>query len=250
MQRNKIYDWILAQKKPTGTVIGISGAQGIGKTTLCAGLVDDFKNAGISALSISIDDFYWPRLNQIQLGDQNPLNPYLQDRGYPGTHDLELGTRILKQLKTGPFPLKVPTYDKSAFHGKGDRTMPDEWKIQEKAPEIILFDGWMLGFHALKDDSSLDINFRVVNAFLKSYESLWSGLNRLVLLEPTDISNVVNWRVEAEEKMKASGRDGMSTAEIQRYIERFIPAYEIYLPGVREKADLIFKIQKDRTEAN
>src|ERR1044072_2769334 len=106
--------------------IGICGPQGAGKSTLTKHLCSMAAEKNLKTVSISIDDFYLTRAEQIQLSERHPNNPYLQQRGYPGTHDVELGVQVLDDLKAGR-PTKIPRYDKSAALGKGDRAAPSDW---------------------------------------------------------------------------------------------------------------------------
>lgn len=51
----------------------------------------------------------------------------------------------------------VPSYDKSAFDGKGDRVPEDEWRVvnssnTEDKIEVIIFEGWSTGFRALAEE--------------------------------------------------------------------------------------------------
>lgn len=49
--------------------------------------------------------------------------------------------------------VRVPRYDKSARGGKGDRAPEAEWSVVSAPPDIVLLEGWMLGFEALPDES-------------------------------------------------------------------------------------------------
>jgi D-glycerate 3-kinase len=40
----------------------------------------------------------------------------------------------------------VPRYDKSAFGGQGDTAGKENWPVVTGPLDIILFEGWMLGF--------------------------------------------------------------------------------------------------------
>lgn len=53
--------------------------------------------------------------------------------------------------------VRVPRYDKSARAGKGDRAPREEWGevSSTEAPEIVLLEGWMLGFEALERGSPI-----------------------------------------------------------------------------------------------
>ena len=90
---------------------------------------------------VSYDDFYLTRQDQEKLGDSNF---YLSGRGVAGTHDMQLGIETLTQLKTKKEGcIEVPTYDKSAFNGLGDRGKPREL---DAPVDLVLFEGWMLGY--------------------------------------------------------------------------------------------------------
>lgn len=61
--------------------VGISAPQGCGKTTLTAVLEEMFSYEGISATSMSLDDFYLTGSDQDALSHQFPDNALLQYRG-------------------------------------------------------------------------------------------------------------------------------------------------------------------------
>ena len=86
---------------------------------------------GLIAASISIDDFYLTRTEQIALAREYARNPYLKQRGYPGTHDVSLGVSVLKALRmlSDGQSMKVPGYDRSAYQGLGDRTPESDWRV-------------------------------------------------------------------------------------------------------------------------
>lgn len=46
---------------------------------------------------------------------------------------------------------------------------------------------------------------------------------------------VFKWRLQAEEGMRASGKPGMSDAQIADFVARFMPAYKAYLPVLYSK---------------
>jgi D-glycerate 3-kinase len=72
-------------------IVGLCGAQGSGKSTAAAALVELLAHEQLPAIALSIDDFYLPRIERQRLARE--IHPLLATRGVPGTHDVELGRR-------------------------------------------------------------------------------------------------------------------------------------------------------------
>lgn len=235
MSLSLILPWIreLLQSNKAPFLLGINGPQGAGKSTLAAAIKEKLATEGVQTAVLSIDDFYLTREQQVELANQHPENPYLQQRGYPGTHDVSLGTEVLLKLKNSPRDSVVvlPCYDKSAHQGRGDRRPRAEWP-EVVNPHLIIFEGWMLGFTPVAAERLPNRYFDVVNHKLAAYKAWHELLDGFLQLKPDDYRHVLTWRVEAEEKMKNSGKAGMSKEEVSRYIGLFLPAYETYLPGL------------------
>jgi D-glycerate 3-kinase len=226
-----------APRKGRPILVGLSAPQGAGKTTLAREFCQLASEDGLHAISISIDDFYLKRQEQIDLARRHSNNPYLQRRGYPGTHDIDLGTRVLKALKTlgERGCVALPSYDRSASAGMGDRRTQADWPIVHAPLDLAILEGWMLGFTSVEPDTLPNPHLRVINEYLRQYAVWLSYLDAFVWLEPVDPRFVLDWRVEAEERSRAKGNAGMSTAEIKAFVEGFLPAYLVYLPGLRER---------------
>lgn len=201
-------------------MIGIQGPQGGGKTTLTRAMLQELPGA----TAVSIDDFYKTRAGQLEVSAANPGNPYLEHRGYPGTHDIALGAETLRELRAGT-ATRIPVYDKSAHGGRGDRAPERDWRPITEPIEIVFVEGWMLGFEPVADAKIADPNLRIANAHLAGYSDWYQQIDAWVILKPVDPAYVLEWRVEAEEKMKAAGKPGLSRADIEDYIRRFLPAY-------------------------
>lgn len=78
------------------------------------------------------------------LGLRHSSNKLLQGRGLPGTHDVELAINIIQQLKNpDPQTLLIPSYNKAAFNGEGDRS--SNWIELQRPIDVVMFDGWFLG---------------------------------------------------------------------------------------------------------
>ena len=93
-------------------LVGISGAQGTGKSTLAVFLqtaLESFVNWRIVVLSL--DDFYLTKAKRVRLAEQ--VHPLLQTRGAPGTHDVRMlvdHLAKLRRLDTGT-SLRLPRFD-------------------------------------------------------------------------------------------------------------------------------------------
>jgi len=221
-------------------MLGMSAPQGCGKSTLVECLLDVFGQMGMKAACVSIDDFYLTNAEQRRLAAQYKDNPLLQCRGNALTHDVQLGTDTLRKLKglNGAGSVAVPRYDKSAFGGKGDRMAPGDWMPVEGPLDLILFEGWMLGFRAVDDESvmSVDSHLLPINEALKGYKSAWDAfVDAWLVIKVADPAWVGKWRLEAEQKMKKSGKPGMSDAEVQAFVNCYMPAYKAYLPELYSK---------------
>ena len=101
---------------------------------------------------LSIDDLYQTRDELARLAQNHPSNPLVQHRGQPSTHDLPLALSIFDLLRRGE-ETSIPSYDKSAFAGKGDRVLPEEWAVVnqmgEKKIKVVILEGWCVGFRSL-----------------------------------------------------------------------------------------------------
>lgn len=242
-----------AAKRPL--IFGLNGPQGCGKSTATAAAVEILrKRNGLRGIAISIDDFYLTRGEQVQLAAQHQTNSYLQQRGYPGTHDIRLGSDTLSALKainSAQQPVAIPRYDKSAHEGEGDRMPLNEWQSVMAPLDFVILEGWCVGFTPLPETDIQDAHLSGVNKMLAKYAAWHTFLDAFIQLKAQQIGDVVRWRIEAEQKMRAQGKAGMDDEKIRAYVERFLPAYEMYLPVLEKKPPvssprLVIDIGRDR----
>jgi D-glycerate 3-kinase len=204
---------------------GILGGQGTGKSTLVAILAFILHQLGCSACCLSLDDLYKTYAERQQLQQSDPR---LRWRGPPGTHDVQLGWQVLQQFRANRLPVWVPRFDKSAYDGLGDRNTPE----QVTQADIVFFEGWFVGVRPIAPEifdtapapivTAADRAFaRDINAKLYEYLPLWKQLDRLIVLYPQDYRISQQWRLQAEQQMKAAGRSGMSDDEIYQFVEYF-----------------------------
>ncbi|MDP1916146.1 MAG: hypothetical protein Q8L14_07865 [Myxococcales bacterium] len=239
-----VASWVLhhlraARRRPL--MVGLNAPQGAGKTTLTKSLVGLFAELGVRAVSVSIDDFYLRRSEQLALASRHPGNPLLEHRGYPGTHDVELGARVLQALRDG-HDVDVPRYDKSAHGGRGDRS--DEVTPIRGRVDVVLLEGWMLGFRPV--EHVVDERLRVPNDALRTYAAWNDRLDVLISLRMKTSSQVVQWRIEAEQAMRASGTPGLTDAEVEDYVRRFLPAYETWSDTLSMEQSLTLTLDAQR----
>jgi D-glycerate 3-kinase len=226
---------------------GVLGGQGTGKTTLAEVSCLILRYFGYKTASLSIDDLYKTYAERQKLQQEDSR---LIWRGPPGTHDVELGIELLDRLiqNEQKDPISIPCFDKSAYNGAGDRTVP---KILEKV-DILLFEGWFVGARPVSEQAfdnppppiitpedrqfALDTNDR-----LHDYIPLWERLDRLIVLSPVDYRLSKQWRKEAEHKMIASGKMGMSDDEIDRFVDYFWRSLhpELFIIPLTKRPDLV-----------
>ncbi|QMS91590.1 glycerate kinase [Nostoc edaphicum CCNP1411] len=235
---------------------GILGGQGTGKTTMSKVLSLILDRLGYRTVSLSLDDLYKTYSDRLLLTQQDPR---LIWRGPPGTHDIDLGLKVLDQIRQSQSPVMVPRFDKSAFGGAGDRTTPE---IVTNI-DIVLFEGWFVGVRPINADvfdtapppilTDEDRAFaRDMNLRLQDYLPLWKRLDSLIVLYPTDYRCSLEWRKQAEQQMIAAGKSGMSNAEIEKFVNYFWRSLhpELFIkPLVKDATavDLVIEIHTDHS---
>ncbi|NBD32485.1 MAG: glycerate kinase [Cyanobacteria bacterium] len=214
------------EQKSSAMIQGVLGLQGTGKTTLSTILRLLLNELGYHTVTLSIDDLYKTYADRQQLQKDDPR---LVWRGPPGTHDVDLGIELLDQIREGKSPISIPRFDKSAFNGMGDRATPE---IIHETIDILLFEGWFIGVQPVAESvfqsppspitTEADRQFaKDNNRRLTAYLPLWNRLDGLIILSPVDYRLSQQWRKEAEQKMIAQGKSGMSEAEIHQFVEYF-----------------------------
>jgi D-glycerate 3-kinase len=252
-----IEGWLSNSKRPL--VVGICGAQGSGKSTLARHLGEELEDAGRRVAILSLDDLYLPRNARQNLADT--VHPMFATRGVPGTHDVNLGLRVLDALRAGQ-PVHLPRFDKGA-----DNPLPEnDWPLVEAA-DVILFEGWCVGarpqapadlvqpINDLEIDRDPDgIWRRAVNdALAGPYQDLFGRLDRLILLAAPDFHTVQDWRTQQEhglrERLKREGKVGtrvMSDAEIAVFIRFYERLTRHILKEMPPRADLTLWLDAGR----
>ncbi|KAI9830679.1 MAG: hypothetical protein M1826_004508 [Phylliscum demangeonii] len=144
--------------QPPLFILGISGIQGIGKTTLVRNLATILRSPphSLPLATLSLDDLYLRHSEQVALATAHPDNQLVQHRGQPGTHDLALGAAVFASLSGRQRPTRLPRYDKARYGGRGDRAPEESWPVVgnegdgEVQLQLLIFEGWCVAFRALE----------------------------------------------------------------------------------------------------
>jgi len=212
-------------------VLGLSGAQGSGKSTAAAALP---AMLGARVAILSLDDFYLPRADRLRLASE--VSPLLSTRGVPGTHDiagLRAAVESLKSAAPGGVT-HVPRFDKIA----DDRLPADRWNRLHGRPDLILVEGWCTGAVAAPDflsgpplnavereDSGLACR-RFQHAWLTGpYLDLWKTFDAFIHLVPPSWETVAGWRKEQERGNLGLG-DAPLPPDRDTWVEHFVQHYE------------------------
>jgi D-glycerate 3-kinase len=245
---------------PEPIILGITGLQGSGKSTWAAKIVDILTSEfHFYTITVSLDDFYKTHDDLIAQRDKNEENKLYRTRGQPGTHDEQLARRFFEDLKEyrGDGELKIPNFDKSKFNGEGDRAPESGWSTVTRKPDVVVFEGWCVGFqpvdqasieekHSLARSGKLTVNTPAkhqlqhlfeVNENLKRYCDAFMGpqyFDFFIHIDTDDLRNVYIWRLQQEHKMIEAKGSGMSDQQVQEFVDGYMPSYEIYLDALRE----------------
>ncbi|MDD5036411.1 MAG: hypothetical protein PHE55_16835 [Methylococcaceae bacterium] len=254
--------WVHDQKRPGQTfVLGVNGAQGSGKSTLCEFLQLILQvGYGYKVAGFSIDDIYKTHAERQQLGRE--VHPLLATRGVPGTHDVELGLNILRALLPPQGgKVSLPAFDKAM----DDRCPPSQWPVFEAPADIVIFEGWCVGSKPQAEAELADpINElernedtegawrRYVNRQLAGpYAELYGQFDRLIMLKVPNMESVFEWRSLQERKLAertvANGANHriMDAAALKRFIMHYERLTRHNLEEMPLRADLTLFLDED-----
>ncbi|MBN9506299.1 MAG: kinase [Altererythrobacter sp.] len=238
-------------------VVGINGAQGSGKTTLCRFLEELLYQRRLRTVTLSLDDLYLTKAERLTLAqDEHRL---FAVRGVPGTHDVALGEAILDALRAGR-TTTLPRFDKAA----DDRAA--EGKIAEGPVDVILFEGWCVGavpqpaaalrdpINRLEADEDPDGSWRreVNRRLATDYAELFARIDLLVMLKVESFEAVRANRRLQEQKLAARDPDGAALMD-DTALDRFLMHYERLtrwmLQEMPTRADVLIPIGPDQRPA-
>lgn len=250
-------------------LLGMVGPQGSGKTTTATKLKQHIQllYPSLNIVQFSMDDLYLTFEEQQTLNKRFPHNVLLQGRGLPGTHDINLLHNILNDLlhgRDGAYPIYIPSYDKSAHGGLGDRCSKEDWTIVTQPVDLIIFEGWFNGYFSIPDEQMLKkkwtdiqrresnrldlINFESVlqiNSFLEEYQKIWKLFDVFVCIKTSDINNVYKWRLQQEHDLIRKKGSGMSDEKVIKFLDRYMPVYYLYYDRLELMQNMVESLELD-----
>jgi len=192
----------------------------------------------------------------IDLSIRHPDNRLLSGRGLPGTHDLDLARSTLKSVldcNRSDRPLELPIFDKSRNQGKGDRSSST---VSVETPiDVFILEGWSMGFQPLGEDEltqryqealssqeasgpehlksaflshSLQSLLQVDEYLAAASKVLYPPFSLLIEIRPESYTYVYDWRRQQEHHMIAARGTGMSDSEVDAFVGRYMPGYELW----------------------
>jgi len=243
----------------TPLLIGISGAQGCGKSTLVS-FLQQYLPAQFErrCVALSLDDFYCTRAQRRQLAAD--VHPLLATRGVPGSHDLALLNQTLDgllQAKSEQYRL-LPVFDKLA-----DERLPENgWRCWQGRADIILLEGWCVGAAAEDKAALLEPINRLereqdregqwrqwVNQQLQQpYKALFERLDALIFMQVPDMAQVLRWRSQQEVELGlSSGQKGMSAAAMEQFVMHYERITRAMLQTLPQHADLLLTLNNQHS---
>jgi D-glycerate 3-kinase len=147
----------------------------------------------------------------------------------------------------------LPVFDKSLFGGAGDRSRET---VQVQGPlDVVVLEGWCCGFSPLGEDEirqrhakaspvevfgrhPIESLLQIETNFQTLASTLYPCFTTMITIIPSSLEHVYSWRLQAEHAMKAAnGGSGMSDDEVRRFVDRYMPVYELWggIQGVKRE---------------
>jgi D-glycerate 3-kinase len=248
----KIYKKYIKNKKTQ--VIGLTGGQGSGKSTISNILKILLKEIfSLETVIFSIDDFYKTRKERETMSKN--ISPLFLTRGVPGTHDTKMLLNCIKSLKKSKFKkILIPKFNKST----DDRVLKKKWLRVNKKPSIVIFEGWCVGATPQKNKDLLipinelekykDKNFfwrnKVNQELKKNYKIIFELIDKIIFLKVPSFNHVFKWRLLQEKKLRivSKGKKIMTDNQIKKFIMFYERLTKHMLKTLTYNADTVIKV--------
>ena len=255
-----------AKTAETPQLVGFSGCQGSGKSTLVALMATVIREVhGVSTVVLSLDDFYLTKANRVALAQS--IHPLFATRGVPGTHDLvllnETITALRQPLAGGAVP--VPAFDKAL----DDRTEMVHWRQVSAPVQLILLEGWCAGLSP-QQESELEAPINPMEAeqdpsclwrgevnrqLATEYADMFGKLDALLLLQAPSFDAVFEWRWQQEQRLSQQFQldhpdkpdPTMTRSGVADFILHYQRLTEHGLKTLPDRADFVWELATDRS---
>ena len=244
------------QNEKRTQIIGLTGGQGSGKSTISNILKIILKEKyKLETIVFSIDDFY-KTLKERKIMSKK-ISPLFLTRGVPGTHDTKMLYNCIKNIKRSKFKrMMLPKFNKAT----DDRMQKKKWVKVKKKPNIVIFEGWCVGAEPQKNkDLLVPINElekdndkkkiwrnKVNQELKKNYKKIFQLIDKIIFLKVPSFKHVFKWRLLQEKKLRiiSKGSKTMSGNQIKNFIMYYERLTKHMLKTFIYKADSIVKVDK------
>ena len=253
-----------AKTAETPPLVGFSGCQGSGKSTLVAFMAEVMREVhGVSTVVLSLDDFYLTKAARASLAES--IHPLFATRGVPGTHDLALLNETITALRQPGGAVPLPAFDKA----RDNRTEMVHWRQVSAPVQLILLEGWCIGLSPQKDseleesvnsveaeqDPSLVWRREVNRQLANGYADLFGELEALLLLQAPSFEAVFEWRWQQEQRLSEQFQKDhsdkpdptMSRSEVTDFVLHYQRLTEHALKTLSDQADFVWELATDRS---
>jgi uridine kinase len=189
-------------------LFAISGPVGAGKSTVATAVARSLAKVGMRAATLSLDDFYLSRRERERRG--------IAWRAAPGSHDIDLMVQTLAAVQNGSRPLVLPRFDPSRDDRSADERLED-------APDVVLFDGWIIGYDG------------------EGYERILPYLDwHLHLAVPKEVAR--GRRFARERTLREETGRAFSAEQMERFWDEVLgPGFDTWVPASAEHADIVVR---------
>ena len=246
------------KKKGRTLIVGLSGSQGSGKTTVTGILQIILKKFFKKNIYIiSIDDFYKTLRDRNRMSQQK--HSLFKTRGVPGTHDINLIKNFFISVKRKKFQkIKLPKFNKSI----DDRSKKNYWHNINKRPEIIILEGWCVGakpqiisslrkpVNILERHEDKDLIWRkYANEKLKKeYKEVFAMIDYFIFMKVPNFKIVFKWRLLQESKLRKKlhyKKKIMTYSAIKRFIMFYQRITLQMMKDLSKSASIVLLLKKN-----
>jgi len=246
------------KKKGRTLILGLSGSQGSGKTTVTGILQIILKKFFKKNIYIiSIDDFYKTLRDRNRMSQQK--HSLFKTRGVPGTHDINLIKNFFISVKRKKFKkIKLPKFNKSI----DDRSKKNYWHNINKRPEIIILEGWCVGakpqinsslrkpVNILERHEDKDLIWRkYANEKLKKeYKEVFAMIDYFIFMKVPNFKIVFKWRLLQENKLRKKlhyKKKIMTYSAIKRFIMFYQRITLQMMKDLSKSASIVLLLKKN-----